>query len=372
MKQLISFRESLASSTHCRAARLRSPVAMALLMAASALACSEENPVVGSGGAGGQATAPTAGSAVTAGTTSTPTAGMPAATSGAAGMVSTGGAGTAGSSAGAGGSSAGSGGSGGAAGGAGGSGGNGGSGGSGGDPNDGWTPLFNGKNLDGWTPSQGHAGLFAVTQLAGESVIQVYPTQADQSTQPQGSLRTNASYSKYVYHMEYKWGTKRFSDRKQTARDNGICFHICNNPATVWPDSVEFQIGSDAWGNDWVTGNIFMLVSKTRAQWSSATLNGKKAFSETGTKANLGAPASYALGLSSAQLDKPNDWNTIDLTVHGSTDAEYKVNGTVVNRVFDMECDEGQGFKPLDHGPIAVQAEFAEVYFRNIKIKVLP
>ena len=60
-------------------------------------------------------------------------------------------------------------------------------------------------------------------------------------------------------------------------------------------------------------------------------------------------------------------------TVHGSKDAEYKVNGTVVNGLTDMEVDTGGGnFAPLDKGPIAVQAEFAEVYFRNIQIKVLP
>ena len=57
--------------------------------------------------------------------------------------------------------------------------------------------------------------------------------------------------------------------------------------------------------------------------------------------------------------------------MHGSTDAEYKVNGTVVNRVLDMECNVGGTWQPLEQGPIALQAEFAEVYFRNIRIKML-
>ena len=65
------------------------------------------------------------------------------------------------------------------------------------------------------------------------------------------------------------------------------------------------------------------------------------------------------------------DWNIVELTVHGAADAEYKVNGTVVNRLFNMECDEGSGFQPLTEGPIALQAEFAEIYFRNVRIKVL-
>jgi len=341
---------------------------IALVVAAGALACSEESPIqsVGTGGTGGQASVPTAGTGVVAGSSSTPTAGTPATASGAGGMIGTSGTGTGGGSAGTGGSSAGSGGA---------AGGSAGSGGSGGASEDGWVPLFNGKNLDGWIPSQGHTGLFAAGKVGEDSVIHVYPDQnlADKATGvPQASLRTAESYSKYVFHLEYKWGIKRFNDR-QGARDNGICFHICNTPGTVWPDSVELQIGSDAWGNDWVTGNIFMLVDRTRAKWPWATLNGKSAFSETGPQKSIGAPASYALGYSSAQLDKPNDWNVIELTVHGAADAEYKVNGTVVNRLFDMECSaNGTTFAPLDRGPIALQAEFAEVYFRNIKIKVLP
>lgn len=311
-------------------------------------------------GTGGQVTAGSGGAGVVAGTSGTPTGGTPAA-SGAAGTPSSSGSGGAGGNSGA----AGNGGAGGSAGTAGG----------GGSSDDGWVPLFNGTNLDGWTASPGHTGLFAAGKVGEDSVIHVYPA-ADLQDGAQGvaqaTLRTNESYSKYVFHLEYKWGIKRFNDR-QGARDNGICFHVCNEPTVVWPDSVELQIGSDTWGNDWVTGNIFMLVNKTRAQWPSATLMGKKAFSDTGTKGSLGGPSvSYALGLSSAQLDKPDDWNIIELTVNGATEAEYKVNGTVVNRLFDMECDEGEGFKPLERGPIALQAEFAEVYFRNVKIKVLP
>lgn len=360
MKQLLSHRSESVSRT--LSARSAWPAGMAALLAAGSLACSEAalpNTPMTTAGAGGQVTAGSGGSGVVAGTSSTPTGGTPAA-SGAGGTPGSGGGG------GAGGNSAGAG-NGGAAGSAG-------TAGSGGASDGGWVPLFNGTNLDGWTPSAGHAGLFAAGMLEGEPVIHVYPAanlQDGAQGVAQATLRTNESYSKYVFHLEYKWGVKRFNDR-QGARDNGICFHVCNEPSMVWPHSVELQIGSDAWGNDWVTGNIFMLVDKTRAKWTSATLNGKDAFSETGQEKTIGAPQSYYRGLSSAQLDKPDDWNVIELTVNGAADAEYKVNGMVVNRVFDMECDEGEGFKPLESGPIALQAEFAETYFRNVKIKVLP
>lgn len=365
MKQFLSYwSECLAGAAHGRSARMAWPASVAAVLAASSLACSEADlpstPMPG-GGAAGQATAGSGGTGVS-GSSTMPNGGTPPGASGAAGTSGSSGSG------GAGGGTAG-------AGGMAGAGGTAGAGGSGGADGD-WIPLFNGTSLEGWTASQGHEGLFAAGKLGDDPVIHVYPS-ADlddgQQNVPQAALRTNESYSKYVLYLEYKWGIKRFNDR-QGARDNGICFHICNEPSAVWPDSVELQLGSDVWGNDWVTGNIFMLVSKTKAQWPSATLMGKPAFSETGTRRNLGPPdtASYALGRSSAQLDMPNDWNIVELTVKGAAEAEYKVNGTVVNRLFDMQCDEGEGFKALERGPIALQAEWAEVYFRNVKIKVLP
>src|SRR5260370_39153048 len=53
-----------------------------------------------------------------------------------------------------------------------------------------WKILFNGKDLTGWTPAPGAAALYAVDSLNGEGVIHVYPTQPDQSDQPQATLRT--------------------------------------------------------------------------------------------------------------------------------------------------------------------------------------
>lgn len=366
-----------------RVARVAWPAGVALALVAGAPACSDE-PVtsVPVGGTGNQGTAGMAGTAVTAGASGTATAGTSPGSSGSSAVAGSSGSGSGGGSAGSGGGVAG--GSGGVpAGGSAGTGGaSGGSGGSAGGADDGWVPLFNGKNLDGWTPGNASSSFFAAGMLENEGVIHVYPTQADQSEQGQGSLRTNASYSSYVFHLEYKWGTKRYAGRKTEARDNGICFHVTAPLGDVWPTSVEFQLGSQAWPGDWVSGNIFMLVNKTRAQWTYTTMNGQQVYSPTGTKKKIGAPTSYEL----ARVPSPNlnldggkddpaatRWNTVELTVHGSKDAEYKVNGTVVNGLTDMEYDMGGGtFAPLDHGPIAIQAEFAEVYFRNIKIKVLP
>jgi hypothetical protein len=236
---------------------------------------------------------------------------------------------------------------------------------------EGWLSLFNGTDLTGWTPSPGAAELFAPGMLDGEPVIHVYPTQDDQSTQPQATLRTNESYGSYVFHLEYKWGTKRYSDRKQTARDTGICFHLCNDVEQVWPDSFELQIGSSPLGQDWITGDIFVLGA-TRADWKYTTTNDLHVPAEKCAQTSLGQGTTENRGRVGQQLNKDDDWNVIELGVHGATDAVYTVNGTVVNRLYNFECNTGGSWGPAERGPIALQAEFAELYFRNIKIKVLP
>jgi hypothetical protein len=234
-----------------------------------------------------------------------------------------------------------------------------------------WIPLFNGTDLDGWTASPGAEALFGVTMIDGAPAIHVYPTQPDQSNQASATLRTNESYSSYVLHLEYKWGEKRYSDRRQTDKDSGICFHLCGNLDQVWPESLEFQIGSQDWPGDWVTGNIFMLINRTRAQWSYTMQDGQEVFSAGGTMKSIGAPARYYKALAPRQLDDEDGWNVLELTVHGSESAEYSVNGTIVNALFDFECNVSGNWEPLDRGPIALQAEWADLYFRNVKIKLL-
>ncbi len=234
-----------------------------------------------------------------------------------------------------------------------------------------WIPLFNGRDLEGWTASPGAEALFDVAIVDGSPVIHVYPTQPDQSNQPSATLRTNESYSSYVLHLEYKWGEKRYSSRRQTDKDSGICFHLCGDYDQVWPESLEFQIGSQDWPGDWVTGNIFMLIDKTRARWSYAMQDGQEVFAPGGTMKSIGAPARYYKALAPVQLDDEDGWNVVELTVRGSKSAEYSVNGTIVNALYDFECNLNGSWMPLSSGPIALQAEWAEIYFRDVRIRLL-
>jgi hypothetical protein len=346
--------ESLARPIHGRGGPATRWASVAVLLGASTLACSDEgssanpsvamtpvgagNPVVPAGGTGGNEAA--------AGSSGTATEGVPSAaemtplpeliTGGAGGGAAEAAAAIDGGI---------------TAGGVGGAGGAPGMGGSGGAPEDEWVPLFNGANLDGWVV-HGSPAMFAVEN--GE--IHVYPTQADQSNQPAANLRNLTLLGgKYTLHVEYRWGDARFIPRAQVERDAGILFHIAGNITQVWPDSIECQIGSSPVNADWVTGDLWVIGTPTTAQ----TLNDNNQLQTFG--------GGFGYSPASAQAENPyGEWNVVDVIIDGAVQAIYMVNGVEVNRVFNMTY----GGQPLSEGFISVQAEHAELYYRNIQYKL--
>jgi Domain of Unknown Function (DUF1080) len=349
----------------------------------------------GSGGSatGGSTTSGAGGSgnggAVTSGSGGTGNAASGGSSGGAtAGKTGTGGAGIGGS----GGSGSGGSGSGGAgAGGSGGSG-SGGSGaggaGTGGSAGAGFVDLFNGVDLTGFntykatsTANNAPGALLAASDAQmifkpENGMIHVYGDLPDQSTQVHYLLQTVASYSKYNLSWDYKWGTKKFApytDLTLYPRDAGLLWHIHGTITQVWPPSIEFQ---NKWGT---TGDIYALYSQCRSlgapsnpmQFAEAAAGGTAVLvnGATGLVEHIrsmdwempGVGANAATGVGS-------DWNTCLLQVDGGT-AVYNVNGHVVNRISEVMDSTG---KDVTSGPVAWQAEQAEVYYRNLRIQVLP
>src|SRR5471032_1013314 len=82
---------------------------------------------------------------------------------------------------------------------------------------DGWTSLFNGRNLEGWNigyaakpqDNRPPSAMFEVR----DGAIHTYPREVDGTTQPNAYLQTQIDYSDYRISLEYRWGTKRFAPR---------------------------------------------------------------------------------------------------------------------------------------------------------------
>lgn len=226
-------------------------------------------------------------------------------------------------------------------------------------------PLFNGKNLDSWylvVKDSSFIGdkedLFAIEKGA----IHVYPTQKHNSTQTYAGLMTKEVYSNYKLTLEYKWGTKKFVPRDNFVRDAGVIFHQFG-PDVIWPNGVECQI------QEGDTGDIWAIGSKVTSKVSNVIRN----YDPNGGLVTRGTPKEkFQRFHRSYDWEKPNDWNLLEIEVKGNN-AKYTLNGYVVNEALDMQkWNEVLGiYEPLISGKILIQAEGAELYYRNIYIKPL-
>lgn len=232
-----------------------------------------------------------------------------------------------------------------------------------------WTPLFNGRNLDGWTAAYANtavdnrpaSALFDVE----DGAIHAYAKDVAGSAQSQAYIQTVSDYGDYHLRLEYRWGEKKFLPRLDLVRDAGLLYHVYGAAPDAWPRSAEFQIQEGDTGDLWAIS--------TRVTSTTDPKTGLYAAPEAG-----GAPVTLGgyddferVRHAPLNLEKPG-WNTIDLIVRGDS-AVYMVNGVVNMKVTDIKSFDtaSQSWIRLDRGRIALQAEYAEVYYRNIQIKKL-
>lgn len=203
------------------------------------------------------------------------------------------------------------------------------------------------------------ANLFA----EANGVISAYPHAEPLSLQPFGGLVTKRTYSRFVLELEYQWGPEKFAPRDEMVRDAGVCFHL-HGEDRIWPNSVECQI------QEGDTGDIWAIGSRVTAPISPVIRN--HAAKGQPTTRGGGEKPRFARFHRSYDWEIPG-WNHLKITVDGTT-AEFVLNGKVVNTVLDMErwdADQ-EAFVPLDSGRILLQAEGAEISYRNISITPLP
>jgi len=239
---------------------------------------------------------------------------------------------------------------------------------------EGFVPLFNGKDLQGWTSArstgEGDWGPFSVNEQ--EKAIHVYAGKEANSKQKSDCLNSNKDYSHYVLKLEYKWLENRFEPRPDWDRDAGLCFHVHGKLTKVWPWCLEMQIGEspgdkpDAKGKTgrFHTGDLFVLRGDLR---TTTPVGEDKKYAADG-KQKVGRSVRTPLG-----VEKPKgEWNEIELRVQGSEKATFILNGKVVLETTDFHVKDKEGKKtPLEKGRIGFQAEWAELMYRNIRIKDL-
>ena len=225
--------------------------------------------------------------------------------------------------------------------------------------------LFNGTDLTGLTAYREPMTTLTTAQAleifkVENGTIRVYGDKPATETQARHTLVTTKSYSKYKFWLEYKWGTKTYPPYANTAqypRDAGVLFHLHGGTTKVWPPSAEFQI------KDGSTGDIFALLAKMTSTGQGAV------FTEGGAQITIDGSGGNARHARLANVDfELPEWNQILLEVNGGA-ATYTVNGKLANKVLAVTSTGGQA---ITSGPLALQAEHAEVFYRNIRIQELP
>lgn len=175
---------------------------------------------------------------------------------------------------------------------------------------EGFKALFNGKDLSGWKTMVGKADpekVFSVKD--GEIVV---------SGNPNGYFYTDKSYKNYI--LRYDW---KFSK----PGNSGLLVHIQNH--AIWPKSVEVQ------GQLTDHGNIF-AIGGAKGEFKKDKEAQKKAIKGAG------------------------EWNTTEV---------ISKDGMLTSKVNGVEVSTGKS--DLTEGPFGFQSEGTELYFKNIKIKVL-
>src|SRR5688572_21649042 len=232
-----------------------------------------------------------------------------------------------------------------------------------------WKPLFNGKNLSGWTATYASktpddapapASYFRVE----DGAIHAYPTQAAGSEQPNVVLVTNTEHRDYRLSLEYKWGEKKFAPRNDHVRDAGLLYHVHRDRPADWPAAIESQIQEGDTGDLWAVSARASSFIDPKTQRYTLPENG-------GVGVTVGNEGKFER-VRHGRVNEYPGWNKLEIIVRGDR-ATHIVNGVVNMRVSDMKAWDAasNSWVKLDHGRIALQAESAEIFYRNISIRPL-
>jgi hypothetical protein len=168
---------------------------------------------------------------------------------------------------------------------------------------------------------------------------------------PFSMITTKKEYSHYNLELEYKWGERKFAPRLEAKRDAGILFHI-KEGIKPWPTSLECQVQEHDTGDLWVIKGPTVTAIDGIGNESVLDSNGVKKFIQQAKYKDF----------------EVEGWNAVRVEVRGSESAKFYVNGHLVNEIKNFKDANG---KPLDKGWIALQAEGAELTYRNIRIQEL-
>jgi hypothetical protein len=171
--------------------------------------------------------------------------------------------------------------------------------------------------------------------------------------------------------LQFKWGEKKWPprDRPETQRDSGLLYHVHAEPGAqgrTWARSIELQIQEHDVGDLYAVGSTIGVRSKVRSGTNPALYD----YDPTGEWFFFSqSHGSSGRCIKQPDNEKPTgEWNTVELIAF-QNDAIHIVNGKVVMRLRDPMRIDTDTPTPVTSGPIILQSEGAEVYYRDIQVR---
>lgn len=198
--------------------------------------------------------------------------------------------------------------------------------------NDGFTPLFNGRDLTGWKPHLRAKDGKVPDPKDTWSIVDGYIRCVGK---PNGYIATEKEYGDYMLRVKWRFP----ADSK--GGNSGVLLHV-QEKDEVWPTSVEAQMFAGRAGDIWL-------------------IYPPAAMLEIDMKRQDPKQARHYFRMVDDVEKKFGEWNQYEITCKGG-DVTLTVNGKKVN--------EGKNGN-LKKGRIALQSEGAEVHFKDVEIKLM-
>jgi len=235
-----------------------------------------------------------------------------------------------------------------------------------------WRPLWNGRDLDGWTT-------WTRTVVQDRDSQRVFTVVPDADGRPAirisgevfGELRTTASFHNYHLRLQFKWGEKKWPPRDApgTPRDSGLLYHVHSAPGAggrTWARSIELQIQEHDVGDLYAVGSVIAVRAKARPGTMPTLYEYDPSGEWTFFSQSQGASGRC---IKQGDHEKASgEWNTVELICF-KDDSIHIVNGAVMMRLHGPMRIDGDVPAPITSGPIILQSEGAEVFYRDIEIR---
>lgn len=196
--------------------------------------------------------------------------------------------------------------------------------------------------------------VFSIIEQNGAPVLKV-------TGQIYGALTTKEEFQNYHLSLQFKWGEKKWPPRLDRKRDSGLLIH-CVGPHgafwNVWKRSLECQI------QEGDTGDFFALAGTIADIPAIIPVEGGRPVYQNG--APLRTISNQAKRSTLTEMPH-GSWNTLEIYTMGDSTV-HLVNGQVNMVLFNTRQETPHGEAPLKKGQIQIQAEGAEIYYRDILI----